>query len=93
MDIVLLSQLQKLLTYDSRDAEDIISTAGVADASRNLDAALKIASVSQPRDLGPSDWRNEHEVDNVIDDERITAKERVSTSTRLRASRQGGKRE
>ena len=81
------SPLSQLFCAFSHFSHDIISTTGVADASRNLDAALKIASVSQPRHLGPSDWRNEHDVDNVIGDERVTAKERVSTSTRLRASR------
>ena len=58
------------------------------DVSRNLDAALKIASFSQPRDLGPSAWRNELEVDSVIDDEGTRHGEgRVSTSTRFITSR------
>ena len=41
-------------TSDSSDEKNIISTAGVADVSRSLDAELEIASVCQPRDLEPS---------------------------------------
>ena len=54
-------------TFDSSDEKNIISTAGVADVSRSLDAELEIASVCPPRDLEPSARRGVLQEESVID--------------------------